>query len=54
LKAVAGGTLMTFRHSAFGFVPDDIRQGLARGWRHFSSASRSRLKRLRALIENRR
>jgi Activator of Hsp90 ATPase homolog 1-like protein len=32
LKAVAGGTLMTFRHSAFGFVPDDFRQGVARGW----------------------
>ena len=32
LKEVDGGTLITFRHSALGFVPDDVRQGLARGW----------------------
>lgn len=33
LKEADGGTLITFRHSAFGFVPDDQRQGLAEGWR---------------------
>jgi uncharacterized protein YndB with AHSA1/START domain len=32
LKEVSGGTLITFRHSAFGFVPDDYREGLSRGW----------------------
>ena len=32
LKEVDGGTLITFRHSALGFVPDDYRQGLSRGW----------------------
>ena len=32
LTAAEGGTLITFRHSAFGFVPDDVREGLARGW----------------------
>lgn len=32
LTEVDGGTLMTFRHSALGFVPDDYRQGLAKGW----------------------
>lgn len=32
LKEVDGGTLIAFRHSAFGFVPDEIRQGVARGW----------------------
>ena len=32
LKEVDGGTLITFRHSAFGFVPDDYREGLSRGW----------------------
>jgi len=32
LKEIDGGTLITFRHSAFGFVPDDVREGLARGW----------------------
>ena len=32
LKEVDGGTLITFRHSALGFVPDEYRQGLSRGW----------------------
>jgi uncharacterized protein YndB with AHSA1/START domain len=32
LKEVEGGTLITFRHSAFGFVPDDVREGVGRGW----------------------
>ena len=32
LKEVDGGTLITFRHSALGFVPDEVRAGLARGW----------------------
>lgn len=32
LKAVDGGTLITFRHSALGFIPDDFRQGMMRGW----------------------
>jgi uncharacterized protein YndB with AHSA1/START domain len=32
LKEIDGGTLITFRHSALGFVPDDHREGLARGW----------------------
>lgn len=32
LTEVGGGTLITFRHSAFGFVPDDYREGLSRGW----------------------
>jgi uncharacterized protein YndB with AHSA1/START domain len=32
LKDVDGGTLITFRHSALGFIPDDYRQNLSRGW----------------------
>jgi uncharacterized protein YndB with AHSA1/START domain len=32
LKEVDDGTLITFRHSALGFVPDEVREGLARGW----------------------
>jgi uncharacterized protein YndB with AHSA1/START domain len=32
LKAVDGGTLISFRHSAFGFVPEDFRLGLGAGW----------------------
>jgi hypothetical protein len=29
---VNGGTLMSFRHSALGFLPDDYRENLSRGW----------------------
>jgi hypothetical protein len=32
LKEVDGGTLLTFRHSALGFIPDDHREGMGRGW----------------------
>ncbi len=32
LKECDGGTLITLRHSALGFLPDDYREGLARGW----------------------
>jgi uncharacterized protein YndB with AHSA1/START domain len=33
LTAVEGGTLITFRHSALGFVPDEVRKNLGTGWR---------------------
>ena len=32
LKELDGGTLMVFRHSALGFLPDDFRQNMGRGW----------------------
>jgi Activator of Hsp90 ATPase homolog 1-like protein len=32
LTPVDGGTLITFRHSALGFVPDEIRQQVGAGW----------------------
>ena len=32
LKEVEGGTLLSFRHSAFGLVPDEHKTGLAAGW----------------------
>jgi hypothetical protein len=32
LKEVDGGTLISFRHSALGFIPDDFRQNMMRGW----------------------
>ena len=32
LSEAAGGTLLTFRHSAMGFIPDQHREGLGRGW----------------------
>jgi uncharacterized protein YndB with AHSA1/START domain len=46
LKESNGGTLMTFRHSAFGLVPEEVRQNLARGWTPL-------LDRIRARAENR-
>ena len=33
LTEVEGGTLLAFRHTAFGFVQDDHRQGVSQGWR---------------------
>jgi hypothetical protein len=32
LAPADGGTLITFRHSALGFVPDDVRRNLGTGW----------------------
>ena len=32
LKEVDGGTLISFRHAALGFMPDDYRENLMRGW----------------------
>jgi hypothetical protein len=32
LKEVDGGTLLTFTHTALGFIPDDHREGLTKGW----------------------
>jgi Activator of Hsp90 ATPase homolog 1-like protein len=32
LQEVEGGTLIAFRHSALGFVPDEMRKGVAGGW----------------------
>jgi uncharacterized protein YndB with AHSA1/START domain len=32
LKEIPGGTLVTFRHSAFGFVPEEYREGVGEGW----------------------
>jgi len=32
LTKVEGGTLITFRHTAFGFIPDEVREGMMHGW----------------------
>jgi uncharacterized protein YndB with AHSA1/START domain len=32
LTQVEGGTVVAFRHTALGFVPDELRTGMARGW----------------------
>jgi uncharacterized protein YndB with AHSA1/START domain len=47
LTEVKGGTLITFRHSALGFVPDDFRQGMGRGWTALNERVRTRAERKR-------
>ena len=47
LTKVEGGTLITFRHSALGFVPDDFRQGMGRGWTALNERVRTRAERTR-------
>ena len=32
LKDVEGGTLIVFRHTAFGFIQDEHRMGVSQGW----------------------
>ena len=32
LTAVDGGTLITFKHSAMGMIPEDQRAGMQKGW----------------------
>ena len=32
LKETDGGTLISFRHTALGFIQDDHRGGVAKGW----------------------
>ncbi len=32
LKKVEGGTIVSFRHTAFGFIPDEVREGIVHGW----------------------
>jgi len=47
LKAHDGGTLITFTHSALGFVPDDYRQGLMAGWTPLFARVRAQAERIR-------
>jgi hypothetical protein len=42
LQPVDGGTLITFRHSALGFVPDDFRMGAGSGWAALNARVRER------------
>lgn len=34
LSEVDGGTLIAFRHTALGFIPDDYKEGMSKGWSH--------------------
>ena len=46
LTEVNGGTLITFRHTALGFVPDDYRQRLSHGWTSLLERARRRAERI--------
>ena len=42
LTDVDGGTLITLRHTALGFIQDDHREGVSRGWTPLLEATRRR------------
>jgi activator of Hsp90 ATPase-like protein len=42
LTEVDGGTLITLRHTALGFIQDDHRAGIARGWTPLLEGARRR------------
>jgi len=42
LSQVEGGTLITFRHSALGFVPDEVRGRISTGWSQIHERVRQR------------
>ena len=42
LTEVDGGTLIAFKHTAFGFVPDNVKEGLSKGWMPVLEGTRKR------------
>jgi len=42
LTEVDGGTLITFRHTALGFIPDDHKAGMTEGWAHMHELVRKK------------
>ena len=42
LSEETGGTLIQFRHSAFGFIHEDHRKGVSSGWNHTLEKARER------------
>jgi hypothetical protein len=34
LSEADGGTLIAFRHTALGFIPDENKKGMTKGWNH--------------------
>ena len=43
-----GGTLITFRHSAFGLVPEEVRANTGRGWTSLLDRIRARAEQTRS------
>jgi uncharacterized protein YndB with AHSA1/START domain len=42
LTEIDGGTLIAFRHTAFGLIPDEYRAGISQGWKHLHDGVRKR------------
>jgi uncharacterized protein YndB with AHSA1/START domain len=42
LAAVDGGTLISFRHTALGFIPADAKEGMTKGWNEMLAGVRRR------------
>ena len=42
LSEVDGGTLIKFRHQAFGHIPDDHKAGMTKGWAHMHARACAR------------
>jgi uncharacterized protein YndB with AHSA1/START domain len=42
LSEVKGGTLITFHHQALGFIPDDVRENMVKGWSHIQTEAARR------------
>ncbi len=49
LSEVDGGTLIKFRHSAFGLIQEDHRAGVSKGWGQIHERVRTRAEALRSL-----
>jgi hypothetical protein len=47
LTEVDGGTLIKFQHSAFGYIPDNIREDTNKGWAYIHRCVRDRAERKR-------
>lgn len=42
LSEAQGGTLIKFRHSALGVIPEDNRAGMSKGWSYMNQSARKR------------
>jgi hypothetical protein len=42
LSEAGSGTLIKFRHSALGFIPEDQRAGMTKGWSYIHECARKR------------
>jgi uncharacterized protein YndB with AHSA1/START domain len=48
LVGAAGGTLITFRHTALGYIPDEYKGGMSQGWTHLFARIRKQAETLRS------